>query len=210
MLRRGTAAAAGLAALTGPATGVSEAALPLAPTQLVVRVRELPGLSPGKSHLTATSSASKWAHEGFGTRTELRDEAALLEREGFSEGARERLEAKRPEGAGRHREALSEVAVVATPAGASAELGISLHEGERSKAGPGFVRFAVPHPAGAFGIGSFTGNGHGADANVFFTVGRCFFAVGVHAWHGPPAATLERIPIAGAVALAHRAAKSCS
>jgi hypothetical protein len=85
----------------------------------------------------------------------------------------------------------------------------SLRIGERLLSGPGRFRFAVPAPAGGVGIGEVARHTATSAADVFFTVGRCFFVVWDYVPHSRSAGPSERIALAGARALAVRAAPAC-
>jgi len=204
--------AAGLLALLWLLAGCASALadLPIPPQLLVVRVAEMPGFAPASVQSSSTASAFEWAHGAPGTWTEAQEEASLLESLGFQEGVREYLLAKRREGRGAHREAVSEAAVLPTASAAESALRQSFANSLRAFEARGLAQFADRAIPGALGLGNFSAGRSGGDGNVFFATGRCFFVVGDAVHDARTRAQENRGPLAGALALYRRARHLCA
>jgi hypothetical protein len=186
------------------------AGVPLAPADLAVTARELPGFAHARRFLEATTSAFAWAHSGVGgTWTSYQEEVPLLEASGFQEGVQAGFTGRRREHGRRPREAASQVALFASDAAAQRESERSIGV-LSSEVGAELIHFAVPGIPGATGIGSFSAREHSGVGNVLFRTGRCAIAVGdALRWAGS-AAQVDRAPIAGALALYRRTRPVCA
>jgi hypothetical protein len=188
-----------------PGTSAIATTPPIPPSQLVAHARELPGFKGAKVTLDWSTSALEWGHFISESDAEAKNTTALLLGEGFQEGVQAFFRGRRETG-NRHREALSEALLFATPSAAEHMLRANVQALERR----GFKRSAVPSIPGAVGLDVFNPNRHGGGGNVLFSSGRCFFLIGNSIHDASTRAQLDRAPIAAAVALYGRTKQSCA